>query len=254
MDFKGKVVLVTGSSRGIGRIIALGFARQGADVVINYPSSDEMSNAEGVAKLARKFGANVEIVQADVSVPKDVTKMTSLILSNLGRIDILVNNAGVCPFHDFLTMPLDLWQHVQDVNYKGVFLCSQEIAKVMIKKKIAGKIITISSIGAYNGNELQTHYNPSKAAASALMKSLAVTLGPYGITCNSILAGCIETDLNREYLSAPKVRENLVNRIPLQRIGTPEDIVGAVLFLASPEASYITGAEIRIDGGFFIRG
>jgi L-rhamnose 1-dehydrogenase len=193
-----------------------------------------------------------EAVRADVSILEEVEILVALTVKKFGRIDILVNNAGICPFCDFLSMPVDVWQRVQDVNHKGVFTCSQLVARQMVTQGTGGRIITISSVGAYTGGGLQAHYNASKAAATSLMRSMAVALGRHGITCNSILPGCIETDLNVSQLADVSVRSDIIARTPLGRLGKPDDIVGAVVFFASDEASFCTGAELKVDGGISI--
>jgi L-rhamnose 1-dehydrogenase len=171
----------------------------------------------------------------------------------LGPIQILVNNAGICPFHDFLTMPEELWDRVQSVNLKGTFLCSQAVARVLVDRGLPGKIVSMSSISAWVGGSQQTHYTPTKAGVSSLMKSLAIVLGPHGINCNAVLPGAIYTDINRDEIPpGSEKRKTFEARIPLRRVGEPADIADVVAFLCSDDARYITGAEILVDGGMFV--
>jgi L-rhamnose 1-dehydrogenase len=259
MRLSGKIALVTGGSRGIGRAIGIGLARAGANVAVNYHqpaepefSRDNLADAEEVVAAITESGGNAMTVAADVSVKVDVERMIERVVAGFGALDILVNNAGICPFHDFLTMPEDLWDRVQDVNLKGAFLCSQAAANVMIDQERGGRIISISSISALVGGGMQTHYTPTKAGIHSLMQSLAIVLGPHGITCNSVMPGAIATDINKEDLSDPDKIAYFQRRIPVGRVGEPEDIAGPVVFLASDEARYVNGAGLLVDGGLFV--
>lgn len=247
---KGKVALVTGGPRGIGRGICIGLAAAGADVAVNCRDSPE--EAEGVIEQAQKLGGRTIAVRANVAYHAEVEDMFTTVCRQLGGVDILVNNAGICPFHDFLTMPEGLWDEVQAVNLKGTFLCSQAAARIMVAQGHGGRIISISSISALVGGGMQTHYTPSKAGQRSLMQSLAIVLGPHGITCNSVLPGTILTDINAEDLSHPRKRDYMQKRIPAGRFGQPEDVAGPVVFLASEEARYVNGAELLVDGGLFV--
>lgn len=248
MRLKDKVALVTGASRGIGRAIAVRLAAEGAKVVVNYAAS-EGSAREVVAEI-EAAGGEAWACRADVGQKGEVDAMVAAVVGRYGRIDVLVNNAGVCPFSDFLDIGEDLWDRVQDTNLKGTFLCSQAVARVMVEKGIPGRIIAISSISAVGGGGQQAHYCPTKAGQDLLMKSMAIQLGPHGITCNSVAPGTIETDINREDLANPAKRGYMTSRIPLRRLGRPEDIAGPVAFLASDDAAYVTGAFLVVDGGF----
>lgn len=256
---RGKVALVTGASRGIGRAVALGLARAGADVAVNYhaPSAPEFGRdnerdaKEAVAAVAA-LGSRGLAVEADVSNGAAVRAMVDSVVRELGGIDILVNNAGICPFHSFLDMPEELWDRVLDVNLKGTFLCSQAAARVMVEQGRGGRIVSVSSISALVGGAQQTHYTPSKAGVHSLMQSLAIVLGPHGITCNSVMPGTIVTDLNAEDLAAEEKREYLSRRTPVGRLGEPDDLAGPVVFLASEEAKFVTGASLLVDGGLFV--
>lgn len=255
----GKVALVTGASRGIGQAAALGLAQAGANVAVNYHDSAESAaghnNAADATRLVndiRTLGRKSLAVPADVSIKPDVANMVAAVHSELGGIDILVNNAGLLHFHDFLDMPEQLWDRVHQVNLKGTFLCSQAVANLMVKQAHGGRIISISSISALVGGAQQTHYTPTKAGIHSLMQSMAITLGPHGITCNSIMPGTIATDINADDLADKTKRAHITSRIPLGRIGKPDDIAGPVVFLASDQARYITGASLLVDGGLYV--
>ncbi len=247
---KGKVAIVTGASRGIGRGISIGLGAAGADVVVNY--RDNQDEAEEAVEKVAKSGSRAIAVRADVADRGEVEVMFATVRREFGGIDILVNNAGICPFHDFLTMPEGLWDQVQAVNLKGTFLCSQAAARIMVDQGRGGRIISISSISALVGGAMQTHYTPTKAGQRSLMQSLAIVLGPHGITCNSVLPGTIATDMNADDLADPHTRKYMRERIPAGRLGQPDDLAGPVVFLASDEAAYVNGAELLVDGGLFV--
>jgi L-rhamnose 1-dehydrogenase len=247
---KGKVAIVTGGSRGIGRGISIGLAAAGADVAVNYLGNQK--EAEEVVEHVQKLGGRAVAVRANVGDRLDVEDMFATVCREFGGLDILVNNAGICPFHEFLTMPEELWDQVQAVNLKGTFLCSQAAARIMVDQGRGGRIISISSISAFVGGGMQTHYTPTKAGQRSLMQSLAIVLGPHGITCNSVMPGTIQTDINEEDLSDPEKRAYMQQRIPVGRLGHPEDLAGPVVFLASDEARYVNGADLLVDGGLFV--
>jgi L-rhamnose 1-dehydrogenase len=259
MKLAGKIALVTGGSRGIGRAICLRLAEAGAVVAINYHrppepefGRDNTADANEVVDSISMHGGHAIAVAADVSIGADVEGMIGRVVGEFGGLDILVNNAGICPFHEFLTMPEDLWDRVHDVNLKGVFLCSQAAANVLVEQGRGGRIISISSISALVGGALQTHYTPTKAGVHSLMQSLAIVLGQHGITCNSVMPGAIATDINREDWADTSRREQLKSRIPIGRVGEPDDIAGPVVFLASDDARYVNGAALLVDGGLFV--
>ena len=255
----GRTALVTGASRGIGRAVALGLAAAGVDVAVNYhlPATaefghDNATDAGAVVREIQALGRRALAIEADVSDGAAVGRMFDEVVRSLGGLDILVNNAGICPFHDVLTMPEELWDRVHAVNLKGAFLCSQAAARVMVAQGRGGRIVSVSSISALVGGGEQAHYTPTKAGIHSLMQSMAIALGPHAITCNSVMPGAISTDINRPDLSDPDKLAYLNNRIPLGRIGEPEDVAGPVVFLASPAAAYVTGASLLIDGGLFV--
>ncbi len=249
MRFKDKVVIVTGAARGIGRAIAEGFAREGARVVIADILREE---GEGTAARLAELGGQGLFIQTDTSRKADVDAMVQRTVDEFGRIDVLVNDAGICPFEDFLTMSEELWDRVLDVNLKGYFLCSQAVARVMVAKGIRGRIVHVSSISAIVGGAQQAHYCASKAGINLLSASMAIALGPYGITSNCVLPGPILTDINREDLSNPEKAAYFQKRTPIKGIGDPEDVVGPVLFYASDEAAYCTGSTLVVDGGILV--
>lgn len=246
MRLKDKVAIVTGAARGIGRAIALRFGREGAKVAIV-----DLREKEGreTARLIEAAGGQAMFVGTDVSDQAQVQAMVDAVLKQWHTIDILVNDAGICPFEGFLEMSEELWDQVLDVNLKGYFLCSQAVAKVMVEQGTKGRIIAVSSISAEFGGGLQAHYCASKAGINLLVKSMAISLGPHGITCNAVLPGTVETDINREALAHPAVRDYWSKRAPLGRLGQPEDIAGPVLFFATEDSAWCTGAMLVVDGG-----
>jgi len=246
MRLKDKVAIVTGGSRGIGRGIALQFAREGARVAVVHVKGD---SGQEVVDLIQAEGGQAIVVHCDTSDSQQVKAMVDRVLQVWGTIDVLVNNAGICPFHEFLDMPEALWDRVLDVNLKGYFLVSQAVANVMVKQGVRGRIIAIGSISGEFGGSLQAHYCSSKGGINLLVKSMAISLGPHGITCNAVLPGTVETDVNREALAEPGAREYWEKRAPLGRLGTPEDIAGAALFFASDDSNWCTGSMLVVDGG-----
>lgn len=250
VGLKGKVALVTGATRGIGRAIAIRLAEEGAKVIIDHPGEDQL--AEEVVSEIRQKGQEAIDFSADVSDSREVKSLFALILRDYHTLDILVNNAGICPFVEWFDLTEELWERVHSVNLKGAFLCSQHASRIMKDHGHGGRIISLSSISALVGGKLQTHYTPTKAGVRSLMQSLAIVLGPYGITCNSILPGSILTDINRDHYADTAIFEGDVGRIPLGRLGNPEDIAGVAAFLASDDARYINGADILVDGGLLV--
>jgi NAD(P)-dependent dehydrogenase (short-subunit alcohol dehydrogenase family) len=241
------VVLITGASRGIGAAIARGFARDGARVVLNHLNDAE--NAAATVERIQRAGGDAQAIEADVADSRQVGGMVRWVLDTCGRVDVLVCNAGICPFYDFLDMPEEAWDRTLDVNLKGVFLVSQAVARHMVERGDGGRIIATSSISSMVGGVKQAHYCASKAGINLLVKSMALSLASHQITCNAVLPGTIETDINQEALSDPVLRQRLEQGTPLGRLGQPKDVVGAVLFLASPAASWITGTLLVVDGG-----
>ncbi len=246
MRLREKVAIVTGATRGIGRAIAVRFGQEGAHVAV--VGRDRDMGAETV-RLVEAGGSQSIFVSTDLSDSVQIQDMVDTVVARWDRIDILVNNAAICPFSDFLEMSEALWDQVLDVNLKGYFLCSQAAARVMVEQGIKGRIIAISSISAEFGGSQQAHYCASKAGINLLVKSMAISLGPHGITCNAVLPGTVATDINREVLSDPEVRDYWLNRGPIGGLGKPEDIAGPVLFFASDDSAWCTGSTLVVDGG-----
>ena len=253
MKLKGKTALITGSSRGIGRAIALGLAKEGADLAINYYTKNE--SAKQVVQRAISMGRRAISLQADVGRIEEIQRLVEEAWQFLGRIDILVNNAGIVLASSFLGMTEDIWNRTLEVNLRGAFFCSQMVAKKMIDNKIRGKIINISSANSFQVEINRSAYNTSKGGLDAVTLSMAAELGPYGINVNGIAPGYIAgTDIGpKEFLNNDAIQREYLNKIPLERFGQVEDCVGAVVFLASDEAIYVQGHTIVIDGGLTIQ-
>lgn len=250
MLLKDKVVLITGGSRGIGAAVAVEMAKQGADVAINSYAGGEAA-AEVIAAV-EAHGRRCISVEGDVALPETATAFVNAAVEAFGRVDVFVSNAGICPFHAFLDMPAETLKRTMEVNLHGAYFMTQAAANQMVKQGNGGAIVAISSISALVGGEMQTHYTPTKAGVHSLMQSCAIALGKHGIRCNSVLPGTILTDINKDDLADPAKREYMEGRIPLGRLGQPEDIGGAVAFLASEMAAYVTGAALLVDGGAFV--
>lgn len=255
MRFKGKVVVVTGGGRGIGRGIAFHFAKEGAKVVVNYAHSKQM--AEEVVENIVRSGGRAIAVKADVSKIDEVQNMVEVTREEFGQIDILVNNAGMDPnLHQIekrgvLEMPEKLWDEVMGINLKGAFLCSQAVAREMVKQGKGGKIIIISSVHGKVTVPKHLVYSASKGGINMLTRELALELAPYRINVNAVAPGPIEVE---RYFDIPDYnQEELARQVPLGRVGYPEDIACAVSFLASDEASFITGQILYVDGGLTAR-
>ena len=247
---ENKTVLITGGSAGIGRAAAIEAARQGADVAINYLGDD--APAESCIAEIEALGRKGLAIKGDVAEPETATDFIARATAALGRVDVFVSNAGICPFHSFLDMPVETFDRTQRVNMHGAYYMCQAAARQMVAQGDGGAIIAVSSISALVGGSMQTHYTPTKAGVHSLMQSAAIALGPHGIRCNSVMPGTILTDLNREDLSDPEKRRYVEGRVPLGRLGAPEDLAGPIVFLASDMARYVTGAALLVDGGMFV--
>ena len=247
---EGKTVLVTGASTGIGRAAAVGAAQNGADVVINYHSRDE--DAEMCIAEIEATGRRGLAVKGDVADPNTATDFVARAVEAFGKIDVMVSNAGICPFHSFLDMPVETLERTMRVNLHGGYYMCQAAARQMVAQGHGGAIIAVSSISALVGGEYQTHYTPTKAGLHSLMQSAAIALGRHGIRCNSVLPGTILTDINKEDLADEAKRAYMAGRVPLGRLGQPDDLEGPIVFLASDLAKYVTGASLLVDGGAFV--
>jgi glucose 1-dehydrogenase len=253
MRLEGKKALVTGGSRSIGRAIAIALAREGADVVVNFKRHKEA--AEEVVGVIKELGRRGIAIRASTDTKADVKRMAEEADRFLDGIDILVNNAGVLKRTPFMEITEEEWDWTLDTNLKGYFLVGQAVAGHMVGREIAGAIINMSSAGQIVAAPNLTHYCVAKAGIEMLTKQMALELAPHKIRVNALAPGLIETDLNRQDIADPAFRERRMARIPLQLIGVPEDLVGAVMFLANEEESrLVTGASIFIDGGQTIWG
>jgi NAD(P)-dependent dehydrogenase (short-subunit alcohol dehydrogenase family) len=243
----GKIALVTGGGRGNGRALALGLAREGADVAVGYVANAEAARA--VATEIESLGRRATAIQADTARVADVARLVDTVVPEFGRIDILVNNAGILRRTPFLAIEEDEWDRILDTNLKGYFLVGQAVARHMVERGIQGHIINVSSGNQFSAGVNLAHYCVAKAGVGMLTKVMALELAPHGIRVNAIAPGLIETDMNRGDIAREEFRAARLARIPLGLIGRPEDLVGVAVLLASEEARLITGATFSVDGG-----
>ena len=249
LDFTGKVAIVTGGGRGIGPAIALGFADAGADVVVASRTKVELDKVvEEIEAMGRKGLA----VTADIGKAVDVQKLVKATMDKFGKIDILVNNAGYFPYNPFLDITEEEWDRVQDTNIKGQFLCAQAVARQMVKQGNGGKIVNTASIeGEFPITAGRTHYHAAKGAVINFTRGLAKELAQYKINVNAVAPGLTDTPGTRAFTGGYSL-ESFGERIPMGRLGQPEDIAWAVLFLASDAAEYIAGFTLFVDGGMLL--
>ncbi|CAN7434099.1 3-oxoacyl-[acyl-carrier-protein] reductase [Rossellomorea sp. LjRoot5] len=244
MNLEGKVALVTGASRGIGREIALELAREGCNVAVNYAGSEAKANE--VVDEIKSLGREAIAVQCNVSDAEGVQAMVKGTIAEFGSIDILVNNAGITKDNLLMRMKETEWDDVININLKGVFLCTKAVTRQMMKQR-SGRIINISSIVGVSGNPGQANYVAAKSGVIGLTKTTARELAPRGITVNAVAPGFISTDMTDQL--PEDVRGEMLKQIPLSRFGAPGDIAKVVTFVASDSASYMTGQTLHIDGG-----
>ena len=244
MNLKGKTAVVTGGSRGIGRAICVKLAERGANIVTCYANSS--AAAEETVKLCQEFGVTAVAVKADISVKEDIDNLLAEALKITGSIEILVNNAGITRDKLLISMKDEDFDDVINTNLKGTFYAMRAASKLMMKKRY-GRIVNISSVVGVYGNAGQINYAASKAGVIGMTKSLAKELGGRGITCNAVAPGFISTDMTA--VLSDEVKEKLAASIALKRIGEPEDVANVVAFLASDDASYVTGQVLEVSGG-----
>ncbi len=248
MRLRGKIALVTGAQQGIGRGIALAFAREGADVAVNY--LDDRVEAEKVMREVRATGQRAVLVQADVARPTDAQTMVAQVLSELGGLDVLVNNAGVYPRVPFLEMRETDWDLVLDVNLKGGFFCAQAAARAMVAAGRRGSIINMAS-QAIRGAVRGVHYSASKGGVVAMTRATALELAPHGIRVNAIAPGLTDTAQPR-YGNNEDELAAMARAVPLGRMAQPDDIAAVAVFLASDDARHVTGQTVHVNGGSYM--
>lgn len=248
-DLKDKVAIVTGARRGMGKAHALVLAKAGAKVVVSDISQEE---CDEVVKEIKKNNGEAIAIKCDVSDKAEVDDLVKKTIEKWGKVDIFVNNAGILQFKPFLDLTEEDWDKVLDVNLKGYFLCAQAAAKEMVKQK-SGSIINIASIAMGQvgvGFPTLSHYSASKGGIVALTETIAAELAPYNIRVNAVAPGGIDTPMVGAIKDNPQAMEGTLSRIPMKRLGKPEEVANLVLFLASDASSYMTGSTVVIDGGY----
>jgi len=246
LKLKDKVALVTGAAQGIGRAVALVLARNGADIVV---SDINLEKAEETAKEIEGIGPKAMAIRVNVANPGDVEGMVDAVLERFGRIDILVNNAGIARDKLILRMTEEDWDAVLNINLKGTFNCTKAVVKQMSKQR-SGKIVNIASVSGEMGNPGQANYSASKAGVIGFTKTIAREFAQRGINVNAIAPGYIQTPMTEAL--PEKAKEELKRMIPVERLGQPEDVAEAVLFLVSESSSYITGHVLNVNGGIYM--
>lgn len=247
MKLKDKIALVTGSSRGVGRAVALGLAKQGANMVVNYTSNENAANE--VVEIIQSMGGKAIAVKADVAQKAEVENLVNSAIDTFGRLDILVNNAGFTRPAMMIKMTEDQWDQVVDIHLKGAFLCAQA-AGLHMKEQKSGKIINVTSVAGIVGTVGQINYSAAKGGIISMTKSIARELARYNVCANVISLGIVATDMTEKIRSDEKLKEIYMNRILLKRFAEADDIAPAFAFLASDESNYITGQLLCVDGGY----
>lgn len=247
MSMSGKIAVVTGGSRGIGRAISQRLAALGATVIVNYVSNQ--AAAEETAQSIRDVGGKAETAQFNVAVAGEIESAFKKIFETHGRVDILVNNAGITRDGLLMKMKDEQWDEVLNINLKGVFLCTKAVSRAMMKQRW-GRIINITSVVGFAGNAGQANYAAAKAGVVGFTKSVARELATRGITVNGVAPGYIVTDMTRDL--SEEVTNKIKGEIPMGVLGEAEDIAGAVAYLASEDARYVTGQFIHVNGGMFM--
>lgn len=250
ISLKDKVAIITGASRGIGRATALLFARAGCNLLINYNKSED--SALETASMAEELGVRAKAFQADVSRKKEVDAMIDYTINQFRKIDILVTNAGIWKYAEIDKMTEEQLRETMELNVSGVFYAITASTPHMIKQK-SGNIINISSTAGQRGERLHSHYAASKGAIISLTKSLAAELAPHNIRVNCVAPGWVDTDMSHAALIGDE-KDKILRTIPLERAGTPEEIAGPILFLASDLSTYITGEILNVNGGSVLCG
>ncbi len=247
MKLDSKIALVTGSSRGVGKAVALGFAKNGADLVINYTSNQEA--ADSVVSEIQSMGRKAIAVKADVAALSDVNDLVNAAVDTFGRLDILVNNAGFTRPAMMVKMSEEQWDQVVDIHLKGAFMCSQAAARHM-KAQNSGKIINVTSVAGLVGTVGQINYSAAKGGIISMTKSIAREMARYSVCANVISLGIVATDMTEKIRTDEKLKEIYMNRILLKRFAEADDISPAFVFLASDDSNYITGQLLCVDGGY----
>jgi NAD(P)-dependent dehydrogenase (short-subunit alcohol dehydrogenase family) len=246
---KGKVAIVSGIGPGVGKEVAYAFAREGADVVLNY--LDDLGAAEAVAGDIRGLGRKCVLVAGDVSRAADVARLLDGAERGLGAIDILVNNAGIFPRSAFLELAEEEWDRVHGVNLKGTFLCTQAVARRLVARQAPGVVVNLASSAAYRSSPRGAHYVASKAGIVGLTRATALELAPHRIRVNAIAPGLTDTAQPRYGHTETEVQE-MARHVPLGRMGLPDDIAGVAVFLASDAARHVTGQVLHVNGGQYL--
>lgn len=247
MKFKDKIVLVTGSSRGLGKVIALEFAKEGANIIINYNSNKE--KAQTISEEIKQLGVKSITIKADVSNLEEVNEMIKQVIETFGRLDILVNSSGIIKDAKILSMPKESWDDVIKVNLTGVYNCTKVAGQVM-EKQNSGKIINISSIVAQTGSIGASNYAASKAGVIGFTKSIAKEYAKFNVNVNAVALGYFNTGLIESLTK--EIQEKLLRDIPFGRFGDKREAAKAILFLASEDSSYITGQVLNVNGGLYV--